>query len=104
MLLKNSHSGIDSKEWKTFPLHYQSLFSFLFYYLNFNAKHFKFELWKELQNNNKLLEPDLSNWVYLEITWRLLLKASKKVYEVMLFDMQKYVYSESVFSEIKTKC
>ena len=35
-------------------------------------------------------------------------KNKQKVYEVMFFDMQKYVYSESVFNtlyiEIKHKC
>ena len=46
----------------------------------------------------------------LRIHWRLstILKTSKKVYEVMFFDMLKYVYSVSVFNalyiEIKQKC
>ena len=46
----------------------------------------------------------------LRIHWRLsaILKISKKVYEVMFFDMQKYAYSKSVFNtlniEIKHEC
>ena len=46
----------------------------------------------------------------LRIHWRLsmILKISKKVYEVMFFDMQKYTYSKSVFNtlniEIKHEC
>ena len=43
----------------------------------------------------------------------MILKASKKVYEVIFFDVEKYVYSESVFitllytytyTDIKRKC
>ena len=30
----------------------------------------------------------------------MILTTSKKVYEVMFFDMQKYVYSESVFNTL----
>ena len=38
----------------------------------------------------------------------MILKTSKKLYEVIFFDISKYVYSESVFNtlcnEIKHKC
>ena len=52
----------------------------------------------------------IQRFEYLRIHWRLLtiLKTSKKVYEVMFSDMEKYEYSQNLFNtlyiEIKHKC
>ena len=51
-----------------------------------------------------------ANYIQLRTEWRFstILKTTKKVHEVMLFDMEKDAYSESVFDtlyiEIKHKC
>ena len=56
----------------------------------------------------KIIFNDYFNNCSLRIHWRYLaiLKISKNVYEVMFFDLQKYLYSESVLNtlyiEIKT--
>ena len=36
----------------------------------------------------------------MHLKFSTILKTSKKVYEVMFFDMQKYIYSESVFNTL----
>ena len=45
---------------------------------------------------------ELTNCSFLRIHWRLstILKTSKKLYEVVLSGMQKYVYSESIFNTL----
>ena len=70
----------------------------IFYTSKWKIKHLLYFSWNYFRMFNGLQ----FKYSDLRIHWRLstILKTSKKLYEVMIFDMWKYVYFESVFNTL----